>query len=130
MAGQMAGQMAAQMPGEMPRAALAQLPPRRRFADAFVVFAVTVLSLAVGAWFLLRLGLTLWSGTTAALAVYTLLLSLHLLVRRTFLFEAPQPRGSWVSHAVARADVHRSPIEDDAPQRDSPARAPPPGMQA
>jgi cyclic-di-GMP phosphodiesterase TipF (flagellum assembly factor) len=118
--------MVAQMPGEMSEAALAQLPPRRRFADAFVVFAVTVMSLALGAWFLLRLGLTLWSGTTAALVVYTLLLSLHLLVRRTFLFEVPNPtpRGGWVSDAMTRADVHRSPIEGDAPHRDIPSKAP------
>src|SRR6516225_2289618 len=102
MVGQMAGEMAAQMPGPMPGAMLAPLPPRRRFADAFVVFAVTVLSLALGAWFLLQLGLALWSGTIAALVVYTLLLSLHLLVRRSFLFAAPKPppRGSWVSHAT------------------------------
>ena len=67
MVGQMTGEMAAQMPGPMPGAMLAPLPPRRRFADAFVVFAVTVLSLALGAWFLLQLGLALWSGTIAAL---------------------------------------------------------------
>jgi cyclic-di-GMP phosphodiesterase, flagellum assembly factor TipF len=127
MAGQMTGEMAAQMPGQVPGAMLAPLPPRRRFADAFVVFAVTVLSLALGAWFLLQLGLALWSGTIAALVVYTLLLSLHLLVRRSFLFEAPKPppsRGSWVSHATARADAHRLPVEGEAVHRDGPAKAP------
>ena len=125
MAGQMTGEMAAQM-GQMPGAMLAPLPPRRRFADAFVVFAVTVLSLALGAWFLLQLGLALWSGTIAALVVYTLLLSLHLLVRRSFLFAAPKPspRGSWVRRA-ARADAHRLPVEGDAALRDGPAKAPP-----
>jgi cyclic-di-GMP phosphodiesterase TipF (flagellum assembly factor) len=56
-----------------------------RFADAFVVFSVTVLSLAFGAWFLLRLGLTLWAGMVAALAVYSALLSVHLVVRRSLI---------------------------------------------
>ena len=54
-----------------------------RYADAFVVFSVTVLSLAIGVWCLLRLGLALWMGTVAALAVYAVLLSVHLLVRRS-----------------------------------------------
>jgi EAL domain-containing protein (putative c-di-GMP-specific phosphodiesterase class I) len=56
-----------------------------RFADAFVIFSVTVLSLALGAWFLLQLGLSLWPGMAAALTVYTVLLLLHLLVRRSLL---------------------------------------------
>ncbi len=56
-----------------------------RFADAFVVFSVTMLSLAFGAWFLLRLGLTLWSGMVAALAVYSALLAVHLVARRSLL---------------------------------------------
>ena len=54
-----------------------------RYADAFVVFSVTVLSLAIGVWCLLRLGLALWMGTVAALAVYAVLLSVHLMVRRS-----------------------------------------------
>ena len=54
-----------------------------RFADAFVIFSVTVLSMALGAWFLLQLGLSLWPGMAAALTVYTVLLLLHLLVRRS-----------------------------------------------
>ena len=49
-------------------------PTIPRYADAFVVFAVTVLSLAIGVWCLLRLGLALWMGTVAALAVYAVLL--------------------------------------------------------
>src|SRR5437773_9387593 len=56
-----------------------------RFADAFVIFSVTLLSLAFGAWFLLRLGLTLWAGMVAALAVYSALLSVHLVARRSLL---------------------------------------------
>src|SRR5262245_14592016 len=56
-----------------------------RFADAFVIFSVTVLSMALGAWFLLQLGMSLWPGMAAALAVYTVLLLLHLLVRRSLL---------------------------------------------
>ena len=56
-----------------------------RFADAFVIFSVTVLSMALGAWFLLQLGLSLWPGMAAALSVYTVLLLFHLLVRRSLL---------------------------------------------
>src|SRR5215813_14995045 len=61
------------------------MPAHGRFADAFVIFSVTVLSMALGAWFLLQLGLSLWPGMAAALAVYTVLLLLHLLVRRALL---------------------------------------------
>src|SRR5262245_16925427 len=56
-----------------------------RFADAFVIFSVTVLSMALGAWFLLQLGLSLWPGMAAALTVYTVLLLFHLIVRRALL---------------------------------------------
>jgi cyclic-di-GMP phosphodiesterase, flagellum assembly factor TipF len=56
-----------------------------RFADAFVIFSVTLLSLAFGAWFLLQLGLTLWAGMVSALAVYSALLSVHLVMRRSFI---------------------------------------------
>jgi EAL domain-containing protein (putative c-di-GMP-specific phosphodiesterase class I) len=56
-----------------------------RFADAFVIFSVTVLSMALGAWFLLQLGLSLWPGMAAALSVYTVLLLFHLVVRRSLL---------------------------------------------
>ena len=56
-----------------------------RFADAFVIFSVTVLSMALGAWFLLQLGLSLWPGMAAALSVYTVLLLFHLLVRRSLI---------------------------------------------
>lgn len=56
-----------------------------RYGDAFVVFAVTVLSLSAGVWCLVRLGMALWAGTVAALGVYTILLSVHLLVRRSLL---------------------------------------------
>jgi cyclic-di-GMP phosphodiesterase TipF (flagellum assembly factor) len=56
-----------------------------RYADAFVVFSVTVLSLAVGAWCLVRLDMALWAGTVVALAAYTILLCVHLLVRRSLI---------------------------------------------
>src|SRR6516162_1110199 len=56
-------------------------PHHPHYGDAFVVFSVTVLSCAVGAWLLLRLGVALWVGSLAALGVYAALLSLHLLVR-------------------------------------------------
>src|SRR5262245_4084558 len=61
------------------------MPAHGRFADAFVIFSVTVLSMALGAWFLLQLGLSLWPGMAAALAVYTVLLLFHLLVRRSLI---------------------------------------------
>src|SRR2546421_12360900 len=59
------------------------LPHNPRYSDAFVVFSVTVLSCAIGAWLLLRLGLALWMGSVAALGVYAALLSFHMLVRRS-----------------------------------------------
>jgi len=53
------------------------------YADAFVIFAVTVLSLAFGAWLLMRLEVGLWAGTMSALGAYAGLLSVHLAVRRS-----------------------------------------------
>ena len=58
-------------------------PNNPHYSDAFVVFSVTVLSCAVGAWLLLQLGLALWVGSVVALGVYAALLSFHLLVRRS-----------------------------------------------
>jgi cyclic-di-GMP phosphodiesterase TipF (flagellum assembly factor) len=53
-----------------------------RYADAFVVFSVTILSLAIGVWSLLRLDLAIWAGAVTALAVYSVLLLVPLTVRR------------------------------------------------
>lgn len=64
---------------------IADTAPYGRAADAFVILSVTVLSLALGAWFLIRLGLTLWWGMVVAMAIYATLLSVHLLVRRSFM---------------------------------------------
>jgi cyclic-di-GMP phosphodiesterase TipF (flagellum assembly factor) len=58
-------------------------PYNPRYGDAFVIFAVTVLSCAIGAWLVQRLGLAVWTGMGAALAVYAALLWLHLLMRRS-----------------------------------------------
>ena len=58
-------------------------PHNPHYSDAFVVFSVTVLSCAIGAWLLLRLGLALWMGSVAALGVYAALLSFHMMVRRS-----------------------------------------------
>jgi cyclic-di-GMP phosphodiesterase TipF (flagellum assembly factor) len=58
-----------------------------RFTDAFVIFAVTVVSLAIGAFLLLRIGLHVWTGLATALGIYAFLLMSHLIVRRGF-----QPR--------------------------------------
>ncbi len=92
-------------------------PGGTRFADAFVIFSVTVLSLAFGAWFLLQLGVALWAGTVAALAIYTALLSFHLLVRRSVLYEEAPVREPWVKNAFARAEAAPSEFapEDDVP---------------
>jgi len=71
-----------------------------RFADAFVIFSVTVLSMALGAWFLLQLGLSLWPGMAAALTVYTVLLLFHLLVRRSLIdagAEEPREEMQWIA---------------------------------
>lgn len=71
-----------------------------RFADAFVIFSVTVLSMALGAWFLLQLGLSLWPGMAAALTVYTVLLLFHLLVRRALIDasgEEPRDEMQWIA---------------------------------
>ena len=53
-----------------------------RITDAFVIFAVTVVSLALGAWMLLHLGLKFWSGMALALGIYAFLLTMHLVMRR------------------------------------------------
>ena len=50
----------------------------------FVIFAVTVLSLAAGAGLLAQLGLAVWWAMVGALAIYAALLSLHLVARRSF----------------------------------------------
>ncbi|MGE0849179.1 MAG: EAL domain-containing protein [Hyphomicrobiaceae bacterium] len=54
-----------------------------RYGDAFVILSVTVLSCAIGAWLQQQLELPLWAGMIAALAAYAVLLSLHLLMRRS-----------------------------------------------
>ena len=66
-----------------------------QYGDAFVVFSVTVLSCAVGAWLLLHLGMVLWMSSVGALGVYAALLSFHLLVRRSMM--------GAVTEAAARA---------------------------
>ncbi len=62
-----------------------------RLTDAFVIFAVTVVSLALGAWLLLRLGLRVWSGLALALGIYASLLTIHLTLRRIFSSGRGQP---------------------------------------
>ena len=102
-----------------------------RYADAFVVFSVTVLSLAIGVWCMMRLGLALWMGTATALAVYAVLLSVHLLVRRSLVAaDGPaadrEPGDVWMQSPYtpdepmqqipesASADAPRSPGEEIA----------------
>jgi len=59
-------------------------PQQASFSDVFVIFAVTLLSLAAGAGLLAQLGLAIWWAMVGALAVYAVLLSLHLVARRQF----------------------------------------------
>lgn len=59
-------------------------PLLARFGDAFVILSVTLLSLASGAWLISSFGLELTSAMLASLAIYGILLLLHLLVRRSF----------------------------------------------
>jgi cyclic-di-GMP phosphodiesterase TipF (flagellum assembly factor) len=59
-------------------------PLLARFGDAFVILSVTLLSLASGAWLIASFGLELTSAMLASLAIYGVLLLLHLLVRRSF----------------------------------------------
>ena len=59
-------------------------PLLARFGDAFVILSVTLLSLASGAWLITSFGLELTSAMLASLAIYGVLLLLHLLVRRSF----------------------------------------------
>jgi len=92
-------------------------PHHPHYGDAFVVFSVTVLSCAVGAWLLLRLGMALWVGSLAALGVYTLLLSFHLLVRRTLMREA-------AATPVASPRTRRPPLFAEDPELGEPALAP------
>jgi hypothetical protein len=94
-----------------------EAPINPRFADAFVIFSVTLLSLAFGAWFLLRLGLTLWAGMVAALAVYTALLSVHLVVRRSFIAIDGDGDGRASVHWTRAADRREStPLPEPRPK--------------
>jgi cyclic-di-GMP phosphodiesterase, flagellum assembly factor TipF len=57
-------------------------PRHASSADVFVIFAVTLLSLAAGAGLLAHLGVAVWWAMIGSLAVYAALLSLHLVARR------------------------------------------------
>jgi cyclic-di-GMP phosphodiesterase TipF (flagellum assembly factor) len=59
-------------------------PRHASSTDVFVIFAVTVLSLAAGAALLAQLGLAVWWAMVGALAIYAALLTLHLVARRSF----------------------------------------------
>ena len=75
-----------------------------RYSDAFVMLSVTVLSLALGAWFIARLEFELTSALLAALGVYVSLLLLHLFVRRRLFAPgaSSDPEASWETNAAAR----------------------------
>lgn len=74
-------------------AAFGEPTPFGRGADAFVIFSVTVLSLALGAWLLQRMGLTLGWGLVTSLGIYVVLLAVHLLVRRSITSSATATHG-------------------------------------
>lgn len=93
-------------------ATISHSPYPARFADTFVVFSVTVMSLAIGAWALLQHKLALWEGMIASLAVYSALLSIHLIARRNFMsFEETladlEEEGPW-THDGLRRDLPQS----------------------
>src|SRR5438105_12409122 len=92
-------------------------PHNPRYSDAFVVFSVTVLSCAIGAWLLLRLGLALWMGSVAALGVYAALLSFHMLVRRSIV--AAEPPTAFAPVAGKRMRRPPAPPQPRAPQPDA-----------
>lgn len=79
-----------------------------RYGDAFVIFSVTVLSCAIGAWLLRQLDLALWGGMVAALVAYAVLLSLHLLMRRSL-------AGDGGVVALAQASVAERGLPMEAP---------------
>ena len=75
-------------------------PLLARFGDAFVILSVTLLSLAAGAWLIVRMGLELPSAMLAALGIYCTLLMLHLLIRRSFSAPAAD------ADAIGESDPH------------------------
>jgi cyclic-di-GMP phosphodiesterase, flagellum assembly factor TipF len=59
-------------------------PLHARFGDAFVILSVTLFSLATGAWLIASLAWDLMPAMLASLAVYGVMLLLHLIVRRSY----------------------------------------------
>jgi cyclic-di-GMP phosphodiesterase TipF (flagellum assembly factor) len=93
----------------MSRQFAAREPLYARFGDAFVILSVTLLSLALGVWFIARLGLELSSAMLAALGAYSILLLLHLLVRRTLMpagdDQLPDDDPHWQARAAQRFEA-------------------------
>jgi len=94
----------------------------------FVIFAVTLMSLAAGAGLLAQLGLAIWWAMVGALAIYAGLLSLHLVARRQFAsldqaanerlqaeINALMPDGSELSDSTDDAE---GPAMDSSPETD------------
>jgi cyclic-di-GMP phosphodiesterase, flagellum assembly factor TipF len=109
-------------------------PHNPRYGDAFVVFSVTVLSCAIGAWLLLRLDLALWMGSVAALGVYATLLSFHMLVRRSIVAAEPPVAvapavGKRMRHPPAPPLLRRAP-QPDPRQEGGIDRLPSPSAEA
>ena len=75
--------MTQQFAAPEPELAVVQEPFYVRLGDAFVIVSATVMSLAAGAWLIARLELDLSYAILAALATYSGLLLLHLLMRAT-----------------------------------------------
>jgi cyclic-di-GMP phosphodiesterase, flagellum assembly factor TipF len=114
-------------------------PLHARFGDAFVILSVTLLSLASGAWLITSLGLELSSAMLASLAIYCILLLLHLLVRRSFPDAADDADdepldGSvpWQGGAAPEgfeAALARSSLDPGPPSTPLAAESPPPRSQ-
>ncbi len=98
-----------------------------RFSDALVLLSVTLMSLALGAWFIAHLELELTSALLGALGAYCGLLLLHLFMRRRMM--APEQAAAldddphWQGNAAAQrfeaelaqrlAEAHNAPDSPD-----------------
>ncbi len=85
-------------------------PRQASFSDVFVIFSVTLMSLAAGAGLLAQLGLAIWWAMVGSLAIYAALLSLHFVARRQFaaLDQAASERLQAEINALMTDDNERS----------------------
>jgi EAL domain-containing protein (putative c-di-GMP-specific phosphodiesterase class I) len=115
-------------------------PRQANTTDVFVIMAVTILSLTSGAWLLAQVGVAIWWAMVGALAVYAVLLTLHLVARRSLaaLDRAPLsshhedtdwlegPADRFADHLpAAHTERAYAPELDEAPVREAPVREQP-----